>query len=224
MSRFTLSAIVIAAALLSGCGTVSPRAPRGWAELPANPSAEAIASDAGSDAQLQVIIGYGPVLWTHAALRLVCADGSTIYWDPGGAFGEEPGRFHRQRDVVFNPTPTTEDIWQYRRQLGNHALAVFEWDLPAADVERMRQLLIAGATTHEGRRIFDPDYRGGQCAEAISDFLRYHGPGTPPVNACYHYPHEFGEYLWTQSPSRVLVYKNDDTLTTYEARSPRLNQ
>jgi hypothetical protein len=195
---------IVALLTLAGCSTVSPAVPRGWSTADRT---AATARDAAPVGQMQIIICYGPVLDTHAALRLVAADGKTIFWDPGGGFGARNPRFHRTRDLLMNPAPTLEEFRTYRRQRGNHSVAVFEWDMPASRIELMQQTLI--------NQTIPTSIGAGGCTLAVSRFLRQCTGGRPTVPQDYRYPHDLSDYLWTQSPSRVHLFPLNNPPTLY---------
>jgi hypothetical protein len=205
--------------LAAGCGEVRPLAKDGWVELQPGSAAATLAAAVKQDARpgkLQVIVCYDHVLNTHAALRTEMPDRSAVYWDPGGAFAQgDVTHYLRRRDVIADPTPSLQEIWQHRsNSLGNDEMAVFEWDLPASRVATLSQSLLDGAFGRDTPLAYDTNCRPADCAVTIGDFLQRRASDILAMPWKWRYPHELGEYLWTQRPSRVLIYDHSRKVRT----------
>jgi len=162
------------------------------------------------------MVCYGPLTWTHTAIRLVNPTHSTVYWDPGGSYGLENPRFIRRRDLIANPAPTLDQLWAYRMKdcLGN-AMEVFEWDLPIHRVRSLQDVLIRGSINPKAKGTFDPNVIGSDCSKKVCLFLQKYLVGRIDVPKCLLFPHDLGRHLWTQRPSRVILYRKDRLPTVY---------
>jgi len=226
----TLSLIIAA---LSGCGSTRPGVPSGWQsargpaawQMPRAAAADDLAADVahraapahdGPTGKVQLIICYGPVLNSHAAMRFEIDDDTAVYWDPGGAFGEGDPDFFRFNDLIRRPAPTIEQIWVYRlTECDNESMGVFEFELPRKRVRQLAARLITGAYNPEAPGAYNPDALGSQCAIAISDFVQKHMADRIHLAKRWFYPHMLGKQMWTQAPSRVKVFTADGAIATY---------
>lgn len=182
--------------------------PPGWTEqMPLNTE---FASDyvTESKGQLQVIICYGHLLSNHAALRLTCPGQKTVFWDPGGTYGEENPLLGRKRDLILTQPPTLEQWWDYRRHGCNEPfMAVFEWDLNFEFANDLQVTLIKGINDHVPGRLFNSDAPGLFCSIAVCDFLKRFAQPRVVIEHKRLLPHQLADDLWTQSPDRVRLFR-----------------
>ena len=204
---------------IAGCQPLRPDPPAGWVELQTGSGAatlQAAVAEKGRPGRLQIIICYDQVLNTHAAVRLEMPDRSAVYWDPGGAFAQgDVTHYLRRRDVVANPTPSLQEIWQHRsNSLGNTEMAVFEWELPPQRVSELMQSLLDGAEGRNTPNAYDPNCHPADCAVTVCDFLQKRAAEVIQIPWKWRYPTEIGEHLWSQNPTRVLLYDRTRIIRT----------
>ncbi len=178
---------------LVGCATGGWQIPADFETRPATPTIDPV---------LQVIVAYGRETATHTALRLVEVDGSVTFWDPGGEYPDLPDRtYNRRRDVIRDRPETLERYWDYRLQLGENRMLVFEWQLPHSEIAHLASLLRQPSSD------FDPETQSGFCARAAADFLTLaFNDNAEPVPSTFS-PDTLARHLWTRQPSRVLLFK-----------------
>lgn len=157
---------------------------------------------------MQVIVAYGPVLQTHAAIRLEAGPDRIVHWDPGGDFGRRDPGFNRVNDVMSGASSSLQRIWHFRRSTcGNDAMLVFEFDQPIRHVAMLQDTLVQSAKKPSASGSFKTMTTPSQCARNICKFLRERSPNQPFVPKLWLYPHEVGEHMWTQNPDRVILYR-----------------
>lgn len=211
--------LIAVLSLPAGCSTLRPDPPGGWSELQPGSGAATLQAAMTRNAQpgkLQIIVCYDQVLNTHAAVRLEMPDRSAVYWDPGGAFAQgDVTHYLRKRDVIANPTPSLQEIWQHRsNSLGNKEMAVFEWDLPPSRVQELMQSLLDGSEGKNTPNAYDPNCRPADCAVTVCDFIQKRADDIVKLSWKWRYPHEIGEHLWSQNPARVLIYDRSRKIRT----------
>jgi hypothetical protein len=203
----------ICLSLLGGCaGTSWTPAPSSWRTTGAAPG---LLKDAPGRPRLQVLVGYGALMSTHSAVRLITADGAVVFWDPAGDYGRpgldldpQYGPFatdvQRRADLILDP-PDLSTYLRFRWGLEDIAVEVFEWDLQPAQADELRDVLLGDPG--RDRRRFSTLTLPPFCTLAASEFLRRFGPAPLRLQGSYFFPSSLGRALYSQSPSRVLVFR-----------------
>ena len=201
--------------LLSGCTTTHTQfLSQHWVEQ--QPPSQLVSINTRS-ARLQVIITYQGLLSSHSALRLESFTDDAIFWDPAGAYGLV-GTFtnpqgkkifpygRRERDIVMTHIPDIPTYMKFRWYVGDSSVEVFEWDVPAQQLEALKEVLLREADETHPKGVFQTKAPPAFCSIAISDFLQRFAVPIMTLNDTYLWPHNLGEALLDQSPSRVRVF------------------
>lgn len=214
MKYYAYIALLLTALSTGGCfRSVGPNVP---ATLPGERAALAVLDDPQDQGRLQIICCYSPPLFSHAALRLVCPDRPAIFWDPGGDFAKDRGPGGRIRDLIANP-PTLTQYLAFREKIDDAGGEIFEWDIPHFVALRLYDVLTSGNSAENPGGAFTTSAVGLQCAMSISDFLDRFAPDVLTCRESYFYPYSLAQHLWTQNPSRILVYRRAQPLMIYSA-------
>ncbi|HSO18509.1 MAG TPA: hypothetical protein VLT88_03565, partial [Desulfosarcina sp.] len=185
----------------------TPYLPRDWprAALPL----EALEDESGRPV-LQVVIAYNVYWPNHTALRLVDAAGRTLFWDPGGGYGKSDPLLVRHNDLIRENAPDLPRYLAYRWANNDQAVEIFEWRLPAAEVQRLAAILSAGAGrsayTDTGFRTATP---GFFCNAAISGFLYDYGQPVITPGDAYFFPGLLSRELYRSRPDRVMILERE---------------
>ncbi len=193
------------ALVIGGCHSPLP-APAGWHQ----------ASAGLSPHRMQVLICYDAAFSSHSGIRLVSPE-STIFWDPGGMFGEggaggtggtggTPGGYVRRNSIVDSP-PTLDDYWAWRQTFTEKAMQVFEYDLSVAEHAELYGVLDRCRWTVALPDGFTSNWVGGQCCVGTSQFLRRYFRLRVKVSHEYFWPHSLARELWEQPVDRVYDYR-----------------
>lgn len=213
-TRFLFAITVVAA--VTGCSTTKPRVPSDW-RIASEPTAGigahatvtgAVVRRTPNTGVMQLIVAYGPVLQTHAAVRLQVGTERIVHWDPGGDFGRRDPGFNRVNDVMSGASSSLQRIWHFRRSTcGNDAMLVFEFDQPIEHVAALQDTLVNSAKRPNSPDAFKTRVTPSQCVLTVCKFLQERSPGQPLIHKRWLYPHELGKHLWTQNPDRVILYR-----------------
>ena len=208
-------ALAVAAAM-TGCSSTQPNVPSDW-RIAAEPTAGigahetvtgAVVRRAPNEGVMQLIVAYGPVMQTHAAVRLEVGPERIVHWDPGGDFGRRDPGFNRVNDVMSGASSSLQRIWHFRRSTcGNDAMLVFEFDQPIEHVAALQDTLVNSAKRPKSPGAFKTRVTPSQCVLTVCKFLRERSPNQPHIPKLWLYPHELGKHLWTQNPDRVSLYR-----------------
>ncbi len=182
----------------------SPYMPEDWPRRTA--AADSLTDDTAVP-RLQIVIGYFDLWPNHTALRLVAPDRPVVFWDPGGGYGIQPPKRKRIRDVIVDAAPDIPTYLPFRWYNNDALIEIFEWDLSAAEAQRMHHVLMAGAGIEPDPGIdFDTETPGFFCAAAISEFLHRFGAPTFRVAETTLSPGRLSRALYQQRPHRVLLF------------------
>jgi hypothetical protein len=167
--------------------------------------------------RLQVIITYDGPLSSHSALRLESENENVTFWDPAGAYGlvghftdQQGNRIRpygtRHRDIVVTHIPDIPTYMKFRWFVGDSSVEIFEWDLPTQQTEELREILLKETDETHSQGEFHTETTPAFCSMAISDFLlRFAKPSIHLTNT-YLWPHNLGEALLEESPSRIRIF------------------
>ncbi len=200
---------------MSGCNTTHTKfLSDHWV---AQSSALHLVSTPSRTSRLQVIITYDGLLSSHSALRLESDNEIVTFWDPAGAYGLV-GHFTDQhgnrikpygkriRDIVATHIPDIPTYMKFRWFVGDSSVEIFEWDLPTQQIEDLRRILQKETDETHPQGEFHTETTPAFCSLAISDFLiRFTKPRINLADT-YLWPHNLGEALLDQSPSRIRVF------------------
>lgn len=192
--------------LLSGCIHASvPHLPNTWNGTPTDMD---VTIDRPGQARIQVIIGYGIFMDNHAALRLVCPGRQDIFWDPGGGYNVETAPHTRWNDLIIEDPPDLRTYLEFRKSTHyDDAVEVFEWDITTAQAIRLYDVLWNGTNAGHPAGRFSANTPGLFCSTAISDFLGRFATDIMTLEDKYFWPNELARVLYTQSPSRVMIFR-----------------
>lgn len=176
-----------------------------------------LVSTTSQPSRLQVIIAYDGPLSSHSALRLESNHEHVTFWDPAGAYGlvghftDQQGNHiklygKRIRDLVMTHIPDIPTYMKFRWFVGDSSVEIFEWDLPIRQTEELREILQNGTDETHPLGEFDTETTPAFCSLAISDFLARFTKPSIQLASTYLWPHDLGEALLEQSPSRVRVF------------------
>lgn len=201
--------------LFSGCATTHTQfLSEHWVE---RAQAFPLAFGHSNPSRLQVIITYDGPLSSHSALRLVSDDQIVTFWDPAGAYGlfghiiDHNGTpispyGKREKDIVLTHIPDIPTYIRFRWLVGDSSVEIFEWDLPPQQIHSLQEVLHTGTNTSHPKGEFHTETAPAFCAIAISDFLQRFGTPTITLSESYLWPHNLGEALLDQSPSRIRLF------------------
>jgi hypothetical protein len=167
--------------------------------------------------RLQIIITYDGLLSSHSALRLESDKENVTFWDPAGAYGlvghvtDPNGQIikpygQRVKDIVITNIPDIPSYMQFRWYVGDSSVEIFEWDLSSKQTESLREVLQKETDVTHPLGEFHTETAPAFCSMAISDFLKRFGTLIMQLPDTYLWPHNLGEALLAQSPSRVRVF------------------
>lgn len=208
-------AVLLFILIFSGCGTTHSQYLSDHWISHSSPSSP-ISTDSTAP-RLQVIITYDGGLSSHSALRLISDKKKVTFWDPAGAYGlvghitdQEGKRIRpygkRHRDIVVTHIPDIPTYMRFRWFVGDSSVEIFEWDLPTQQTQELDEILQKGTDENHPRGEFHTETIPAFCSIAISDFLSRFTKPTITLANTYLWPHDLGEALLEQSPSRVRVF------------------
>lgn len=210
MKRIAIA--IIGLALASGCHeSYGPDVRVDW---PARPTAIANVPRPQGAGLLQVITGYTPPVYSHAALRLQTTDGQVIFWDPGGDYALRTPK-GRIEDRIVHPPEVAEYIRWRLDVVGDRGGEVFEWDLTPEHAAQLALLLVNGATTEQPKEKFNSNEIGGRCALSISSFLRRYCPQQVKMTRNWFYPYDLAQAMYKENPDRIIVYHKKKPVVVY---------
>ena len=177
---------------------------------------------------LQVIITYDGPLSSHAALRLAAEHGNVTFWDPAGAYGlrsssedstGKPGDspIIRVKDLIMSRVPDIPEYIQFRWEVGDVTVEVYEWDLPLLEAKRLEEVLRKGTNGMGIATDFHTETAPAFCTVAISQFLRRFAGRIMNLTDWYLWPHNLAQALLHQAPARIRVFQRDNSESTYVA-------
>ncbi len=200
---------------LSGCvATHTQYFKDHWVSQTATPPLLATTSNAS---RLQIIITYDGQVSSHSALRLISANEHVTFWDPAGAYGlvghftdQQGNRIRpygkRRKDIVLTHIPDVPTYLNFRWFVGDSSVEIFEWDLETEETEKLREILEKETDESHPEGEFHTETTPAFCSMAISDFLIRFTKPSISLTSKYLWPHNLGEALLEQSPSRVRVF------------------
>ncbi|MDT7040938.1 hypothetical protein [Candidatus Nitronereus thalassa] len=170
-----------------------------------------------SSSRLQIIITYDGLLSSHSALRLESDQEHVTFWDPAGAYGlvghliDSNGHSikpygQRVRDIVVTHIPDIPSYLKFRWYVGDSSVEIFEWDLSAKQTESLREVLQKETDETHPQGEFHTETAPAFCSIAISDFLKRFAPPPIQLTDTYFFPHNLGEALLNQFPTRVRIF------------------
>jgi hypothetical protein len=190
--------------------------PNTWMGSPINMKS---ISDSPNQSRLQVIIMSGKFWDHHTALRLVCPDRPVVFWDPAGGYGKTDPKIVRDNDLIRTHTPDIETYLPFRWENNDAVVVIFEWDLPPDQAWKLYAVLNEGTGKDHPAGQFTTVTFGFFCNTAVSDFLRRFATKTMTVTQSYFLPRDLARELYTQSPTRILVFRRvSDTYTGISSR------
>ncbi len=170
--------------------------------------------DDAEQARLNVLVIYGTSACAHTALRLHSPGRGALFWDPAGSYGTKgSAKARRQKDLVFDDTPTLSDYLFFRREIPTSAVEIFEWLIPTKKADELHDILLLGADRSNGKGKFSSRGYGLFCGSKVSDFLHRFAEDIITVQNAF-FPHNLAKQLYAQSPDRVIIIKGKD-LKTY---------
>ncbi len=166
---------------------------------------------------MQVLVCYSATSATHTAFRLESAQSGIIFWDPAGSYGISDSSITRTLDRVLESPPTI-DMYKhwllYRtRDVG---LEVFEWELDSKEATRLYSILLDGTDKTHPEGSFHTSGIGLFCCWKVCDFLDRFGPEFLSIPERWMNPSSLATHLWTQQPSRVWVFEQDEAVLLFE--------
>lgn len=214
---FRMLIAIMLAAGLAGCHTGQHVTPDGWQLVP-DDGKLAERSAAG---RLQVFICYGPMLSTHAALRVELTDGG-VFWDPAGGFAVDSmegnaakhARWDRRNDVMWADTPSVLEYWHFREVGCNEPfMEMYEWDLDDAEAQQLHDAIRKGGSRITGEKNeFRTGTAGMFCCIAVCKYLQRFASHRMTVPEQWLMPHKLGAHLFSQKPSRVWLFVHGEPL------------
>lgn len=169
-------------------------------------------------AKIQVFICYGWMTSNHACMRIDGPDHHTLFWDPGGGYGQHNDDIPTKYDLLLDQDAiTTEQVWHYRSVGCNEpAVLMFEWPLTQQEARDLRDVLVEGKRKDGHGGEFKSDVPGGFCSMALSSYLRRFFSHTP-LSRRWFWPHNLAKQLWQYKPSRVVLYQRKKEPVVYVA-------
>lgn len=215
MRHLLCVAVIFVLSGAAGCHGGVP-APKGWVNVGGGGAGGEAVADRDDRGALQVIICYGAHFSNHAALRLTCPGRLVLFWDPGGNYGEDDPGSGRARDLILARPPTIQQWWDYRRNgCREPIMAVYEWELSGHDARAMHGVLLHGLAADEPGGPFHSDAPGWYCSLSICDFLARCGGKAVAMPQRWFLPLNLGKHLWTQSPDRVTIFRDQQPPAVY---------
>ncbi len=196
--------------LLLGCAYLplphrpAPHLPESWNAAAAD--FQTIA-DRPNKARLQIIIAYGQLVDNHAALRLVSPGRPVLFWDPGGGYNKQTAPHTRWNDLIVEDPPDLKTYLAFRRTHFDTAVEIFEWAITIEQAEALYDVLRHGRDGSDPPGAFTSQTVGLFCSQAISDFLGRFAGDIMTLSDTYFWPNELAQVLYTQSPSRVILFR-----------------
>ncbi len=210
-----LSGMFYSWTLTAGCVIgPSPYLPPNWK----GETVDAVDHNPGlSQPRLQVFIMYSGLTSSHSALRILKADGTQTFWDPAGEFARSDypstydrvppsARPRRVRDIIVENPPDLSTFLQWRWEVADTSVEVFEWHITPQQAERLSRVLLTGKPEPEAEKQFSSSTWPAFCTVATSEFLERFADPEIHLSDWYFFPHSLAKTLYTQSPDRVLVF------------------
>lgn len=168
---------------------------------------------------MQVFICYGWMTSNHACMRLEGPGKQSLYWDPGGGYGQNDPNIPTKHDLLLDDDAlTVEQLWDYRANGCNEpAMLMFEWNLTQEQARTRRHILIHGQTKNDPQGSFDSDAPGGFCSMAVSSYLRRFSSDNISLGRRWFWPHNLAKQLWRNKPDRVLLFERNKPAVVYVA-------
>jgi hypothetical protein len=205
-ARFT-TPMLLGLCLTTGCAhSPGKYMPNTWMGSPTHMKSIA---DRPNQSRLQVIIMSGKLLDHHTALRLVCPGRTILFWDPAGGYGKTDPKIERDNDLIRTNPPDLKTYMPFRWQNNDAVVVIFEWNLPPDHAWELYEVLNEGTGKDHPAGRFSTITVGLFCSTAISDFLRRFAQETVSLKKSYFLPRDLARELYTQSPTRVLVFRRD---------------
>ncbi len=177
-------------------------------------------TDTPDKACLQILIMYSGHSCAHSALRIYSPDKGALFWDPGGGYGSAGSvSARRQRDLVFDKTPSLNDYLAFRKEIPTSATEIFEWKLSLKKGAELYDILLTASGKPFTPNSFSTDADGLFCGYLISIFLYQFTKDIVNVDKTF-FPHNLAKQFYKQHPDRVIIVKDDNIL---EYRPPPVN-
>ncbi len=171
-------------------------------------------NDDGQTGLIQVFIGYGVFVDNHAALRLVCPGKPTLFWDPGGNFGDnDPQILSRKHNyLIWEQAPDAKTFMEWRIKVPDVATEMFEFAMSAAQAEYLWDILKNGNPPEHPLGRFTHRSAPMRCGTDTSDYLSRFAGDVVRVPKSYFWPRDLAKVLYTQRPRRVVYYRLHEPL------------
>ncbi len=219
LSVRTVALVVL---MLGAAGCTKAYGPDVAVDWPSRPTPVADIQRPAGHGVLQVITGYTPPLYSHAAMRLETADGHVVFWDPGGDYAKTRST-GRDADRIPRPPDIAEYIRWRLDVVGDRGGEVFEWDIPADKAAHLADVLENGRSGEGPDHAFDPDVPPTQCSMTISKYLRWFAPEYANVRRNWFFPYELAQALYKHNADRIIVYRLDAPVRVYYRPAPALD-
>jgi hypothetical protein len=197
-----------------GCfRSYGPKPIKGWSGQPV--IIEHLERIPENEGRLQIICGYTPPLFSHAAMRLVTPDKGTLFWDPGGDYAKGDSADPREKDLVVNPPSLGQYIVFRLDMLGDRGGEIFEWDITREKADELYDALVNGRSKVDPGGAFTSNAVPSQCSLKVSGFAKRFAPEVTNLKHQEFYPYDLGQRCWRLNPDRVIVYQKKKPLLVY---------